>query len=539
VDTFTEALARADADLRGGRLAEAADRYGELHRLNPLDLDVLGSLGMVLAALGRTGEAAHRYAQLLRLQPGRAEARRNLVSALRRFGQDLVSRGLLPEEALADPADDFDPERSECCVQLGHCFQFHGLRTEAVIQYERAVARDPRCTEALLRLGTLYAEAGELAAAAKWFRWALAVDPGLAEANFNLAAILEGEARLAEAQIYRRRLPRPLPLEVQTAPEPRLRVLVASAAGSGNLPTGLLLPQATTTRIRWFPEGSTDEQEAALPPFDVAFNAIGNADVAGFSSARLSRFQERLAGKILLNRPERVLATRRDRMPELLAGIPGVVVPRVLRLGRDEVLEPGLVERLEAAGLPLPLLVRPIGTQGGKGASRVETLDQLASATALDADAYYAIAFHETRSADGQYRKYRMIFVDRLAYPYHLAISPHWLVHWYSAGMGEAAWKREEERRFLEAPEAVLGRQGLEAIGAIARRLDLDYAGIDFTLLPDGRILVFEANATMLVHLDDPRDVHPYKHAVVPVILEAFQAMLQKASGPADRPKGS
>jgi tetratricopeptide (TPR) repeat protein len=539
VDTFTEALALADAHLRGGRLAQAADSYGELHWLHPLDVDILGSLGMVLAALGRTGEAVHRYAQLLRLQPDRAEARRNLASTLRQFGQDLVSRGLLPAMALDAPGGAFDPDLPESCLQLGHFFQFHGIGREAVIQYERAVARDPRCTEALLRLGTLQAEAGALAAAAKWFRWALAVDPGLAEANFNLAAILESEARLAEAQIYRGRLPRPMPLEVQTAPEPHPRVLVACAAGSGNLPTELLLPPATTTRIRWFPEGSTDEQEAALPPFDVVFNAIGNADVAGFSCERLGRFQERLAGKAMLNPPERVLATRRDRMPELLAGIPGVVVPRVLRLGREEVLDPCLVDRLEAMGLPLPLLVRPIGTQGGKGASRVETPDQLARATALDADAYYAIAFHDTRSSDGQYRKYRMIFVDRLAYPYHLAISPHWLVHWYSAGMGEAPWKREEERRFLEDPQGVLGPAGLEAIGAIARRLDLDYAGIDFTLLPDGRILVFEANATMLVHLDDPRGDYPYKHAAVPVILEAFQAMLLKASGPADRPKGS
>jgi hypothetical protein len=71
--------------------------------------------------------------------------------------------------------------------------------------------------------------------------------------------------------------------------------------------------------------------------------------------------------------------------------------------------------------------------------------------------------------------------------------------------------------------------EALAAIEAIGRRLDLDFAGIDFTPLPGGRILVFEANATMLVHLRDPIAEYPYKHAVVPAIFQAFKAMLQKA----------
>jgi glutathione synthase/RimK-type ligase-like ATP-grasp enzyme len=95
--------------------------------------------------------------------------------------------------------------------------------------------------------------------------------------------------------------------------------------------------------------------------------------------------------------------------------------------------------------------------------------------------------------------------------------------------MLEAPWKREEERRFLEDPRGVLGPEAYGAVEAIGRRLDLDYAGLDFTLLADGRILVFEANATMLVHLDDAVEDFPYKHAVVPAIYRAFEAMLERA----------
>ena len=53
---------------------------------------------------------------------------------------------------------------------------------------------------------------------------------------------------------------------------------------------------------------------------------------------------------------------------------------------------------------------------------------------------------------------------------------------------------------FLERPEAVLGPVGMEAIRSIGARMDLDYCGIDFSIMPDRRILVFEANPMMLVH---------------------------------------
>ena len=135
------------------------------------------------------------------------------------------------------------------------------------------------------------------------------------------------------------------------------------------------------------------------------------------------------------------------------------------------------------------------------------------------------------RSPDGFFRKYRVIYIDRQPFPYHLAISPHWMVHYFSADMAAHAWKLEEERAFLSAPESVLGRAGMAAIAAIGHRLDLDYAGIDFSLLPDGRLLVFEANATMLVHPEDPAGPLGHKNAFVQPILDAFENLLQQKAG--------
>ena len=56
--------------------------------------------------------------------------------------------------------------------------------------------------------------------------------------------------------------------------------------------------------------------------------------------------------------------------------------------------------------------------------------------------------------------------------------------------------------------------------------MDLDYAGVDFSMLPDGRVLLFEANATMLVHPEDPDGVLAHKNPAIERIFEAFRAML-------------
>jgi hypothetical protein len=140
---------------------------------------------------------------------------------------------------------------------------------------------------------------------------------------------------------------------------------------------------------------------------------------------------------------------------------------------------------------------------------------------------HYLIQYFDYRSDDGLYRKYRMVFVGGRPFAYHLAISDHWLVHYDTAGMEGSAERRAEEARFLADPAAVLGERGLAAMTSLGQTLELDYCGADFALSPDGRILVFEANATMLAHYEDRDGPFAYKNAYVAAIADAFQALLQ------------
>jgi glutathione synthase/RimK-type ligase-like ATP-grasp enzyme len=344
----------------------------------------------------------------------------------------------------------------------------------------------------------------------------------MAMTHRNLAGILADQGRDAEAQRHRDAAFQLANVFVARAPQPRATVLALTTADTGNVPHRFLLPLDRYTRIDWFIEYAWPGQEAELPPYDVVFNIVGDPDHAGRTEAPIAAFVAQ-AERPVLNRPAKVARTRRDRLPALLADVADVVVPRVARFDAGVARDPA--RAVAAAGLTWPLLIRPIGSHGGRGLGLAE------APAALDGEhlteGFYATEFVDFRSAsDGLYRKYRVIFVDRAPHPYHLAISPSWLVHYATAEM-EPAERRTEELRFLADPASALGERAMAAIGEIGRRLDLDYAGVDFSVLPDGRVLVFEANATMLTHPEtDP--AFAYKNPYVERINGAFQALVER-----------
>jgi tetratricopeptide (TPR) repeat protein len=518
--TYADAFVNLGNVLKSdGQLDDAIALYERAVAIKPEFVTALYNLANARLAKGQLDDAIAWYKRVLVACPDHVDALIQVATALQAQNKLDEAFGHLERAA------GLRPDSPDIHFSLGSIRQSQQRHDDAVVHYERAIALKPDYVAALHNLGTVHAMERRYNAATKWYRWALALDPTLQGANTNMVTILESAGRLAEAKIFRDRVQRPMALVYETSPQPQRTVLVPSAMGPGNVPIERLFPRDKTTRIRWYVDYSTDAFDASLPACDLVFNGIGNADLTGESYERLSRFHAR---RPMLNAPEKVEPTRRDRLPDLLAGIPNLVVPRVVRLRRDEVVAPGLAARLAKHGLECPVLVRPIGTHGGGGLILIETAEQLAKTEFDDADMFYFIAYYDYKLTDGLFRKFRTIYVDRKAYPYHLAISDKWLVHYFSANMLSAPWKREEEHRFLADPVAALGRPAAEAVEAIGRRMDLDYAGIDFSLMPDGRVLVFEANATMAVHLYDSPTDFPYKHQYVPAIFNAFEAMLQK-----------
>ena len=61
--------------------------------------------------------------------------------------------------------------------------------------------------------------------------------------------------------------------------------------------------------------------------------------------------------------------------------------------------------------------------------------------------------------------------------------------------------------------------------------LDLDYAGIDFGIGADGDLLLFEANATMVIAPPDADERWAYRRTAIDGILQAVVAMMMEKAG--------
>ena len=473
-----------------------------------------------LLAAGRAAESLAAAEQALAAAPGLNTAemvRAAAVAMLQAADPALSALELTAVIHGEDPKAQLD---------LAHAYAALDRPADAERYFKRTLAVAPRLAAAHAGLGALYLSVGIEDGAEHHSRLALRSAPGEAVACQTLSDILErrGESHAAAAlldQAYSRQS-----LFLEPAARSRMTVLVLSSRSAGNIPHRFLLPADRYTRLVWYMEHAREEQIAALPPYDLVFNAIGDPDLAAASAEPVRRFLER-CDRPVLNPPGAVARTSRSLAPATLGDLDDVVVPQAARISRNKLDRLGLRRAIAEAGFQPPVLIRPIGSHGGKGLERALTWPALEAAAAAGAQDLHVTAYRDYRSGDGLYRKGRVIFVDRRAYPYHWAGSDHWMVHYDVSGSGEDAERRAEELRFLADPAGFLGPRAWAAVKRIGERLDLDFCGLDFGILPDGRVLVFEANATMLVHPEDEAGPLAAKNPAVTRIIEAFQARLQ------------
>jgi hypothetical protein len=94
--------------------------------------------------------------------------------------------------------------------------------------------------------------------------------------------------------------------------------------------------------------------------------------------------------------------------------------------------------------------------------------------------------------------------------------------------MSEYAWMRDEEAAFVGDLDGVFAGPLAAALREIAAAVPLEYFGIDCSIASDGRLLLFEADAAMLVHGSDPPDLYPYKRAGFERLQAALTALLER-----------
>jgi len=142
----------------------------------------------------------------------------------------------------------------------------------------------------------------------------------------------------------------------------------------------------------------------------------------------------------------------------------------------------------------------------------------------------YVIQYVEYQSADGLFRKTRLICVDGDVFPDHHVMAPHWNSRLSNARplMQKTPHLLAEEIDFLERCQALLGPARLAALRTLQQRLGLDYFGVDCNLLADGRLLVFEANACMRRQNHEVAGGATYLIPHLARVSAAFRALMAK-----------
>ena len=242
-----------------------------------------------------------------------------------------------------------------------------------------------------------------------------------------------------------------------------------------------------------------------LQPYRCILNFITDPDQNPRTLDNLRKLLRGHQGQVI-NRPEAVLRSTRDQVARLLDRIPGLIAPKVLRLRNPR---PELAaQAIERAGMRFPLIVRLAGTHTGRIVGLFDNMDELRAALTEPGE-HIVTEFVDYRSGDGLFRKYRVFFFGERIIFRHMLVSDQWIVHARDRMrfMADRPDLLAEERAMFERAEGTFPEAVLGALHAVRERMPLDYFGMDVGIAPDGRAVLFEANATMnfFPFLSDPR----------------------------------
>jgi tetratricopeptide (TPR) repeat protein len=295
----------------------------------------------LLGALNRRGEAQQAFIELLRRAPAH-------FGALNQFG------ALLTEMGAIDAA----------CRVYAEAVLHHRANPMARVNLANLLMRTNRHSEARGH-----------------YEEALRLDPDYAPAHQGLGAVLADIGDRSHAQAHFRRGFRGH--AVSTLPfrgsGPPVRLLQLISSGGGNIPTASFLDDCTfqTTVV----VADHLDPQAELPPHQLIFNAIGDADLCRPALDAAIRLIARTKAPVV-NDPVLVMRTGRIDNAKQIGAIADVVTARTIALTRDVLASPDGAAALARLGLAFPLLLRSPGYHTGRNFILVDAADDLPESTA-------------------------------------------------------------------------------------------------------------------------------------------------------------
>ena len=317
----------------------------------------------------------------------------------------------------------------------------------------------------------------------------------------------------------------------------RLLVLVAPGAMNNNTPIDCLLENTDIELIFYYlrdGQVQADIDRARTLPHDIVLVGIGECEATRPTLAALTPALQDWPHPVM-NLPQHLWLTDRDAASDALQNIAGLLMPQTIRVAGAMLrrIADGQSTLHEVpGGMQFPVIVRPIGSQGGYRLNKLESPAELSHY--LDAyfpdaaeGAFFLAPFIDYRDAQGQFKKIRVALIDGQAYVCHMGISSHWMVHYVNAGMYEDAHKRQQEADFMAQFDEFVQRHH-SALQAICRQLPLEYMVMDCAETQSGDLLLFEIDHVGVVHAMDLESLFPYKQQQMQHVKQAFRAALMR-----------
>ncbi|RRS30712.1 MAG: hypothetical protein P794_05935 [Epsilonproteobacteria bacterium (ex Lamellibrachia satsuma)] len=228
-----------------------------------------------------------------------------------------------------------------------------------------------------------------------------------------------------------------------------------------------------------------------------------------------------------INQPELVMKTRKDQLYVLLGKLEGASIPKTIRMAPKRLLDIEIA--IKEGIIDYPFVFQPADSQARSDICLIRSADQLHDLErfAFDGRDYYVSEFVDHRSAEGLYRRYRVLMIDGKPYPGNMMISQEWVA---DAG---SMWKlmendpalRDEEKAFLQQGDALLNAL-CEQIYTI---LPLDYFVVEFGFDTQKKPLILEVSSCVwTVGPQTESEAFDYRKQKSTEIKEALSNMIHK-----------
>lgn len=312
--------------------------------------------------------------------------------------------------------------------------------------------------------------------------------------------------------------------------------------------SGLISALVNTLRERAAPHalviawpGGETEAQSLLDTIgaEVVVNGICEPLVQRGALRHMARFEQE-TGLPTLNPARVIAATARPDMARRVGRAEGVRAPHCTLYDPGAGAGAGtLAEHIRAAGHRYPVLLRPAGSHGSSGLVRADgDADADAAAAAGAVGRCTVTDFVDFRSEDGLWRKHRMVYAGGRLFRRHRLVDQQWNVvgdsRFFMYERGLFAEEREWLDRPVEPETQPVERRVLEQFQA----LGLDFGVIDYGVMPDGELVIFEINACVQLTGTIPEEYRPYVGYVEANNDEILDALLEQVRARAAGPRG-